>query len=347
MPDDVDVGCATRWRRSSRRSDSIQQQARAARRHAGRRVRHEPRRRCARPLSNAVARVDQARLMLAVYAVVLLLAVGLRRDPPARQLPRDQPRQHRARGAQRVARAARRRAHERARRHAVGPQGIASAARAGREDVVARSARRRHQPRDQHAAAVPREQRGADRRSALGLHAPVRHDAASAAFSIKSEDFHDRAEYQAQFVHALKDVKIDAARRGARSERSRRAEDLTRDSIAGLGELTEMAQSLKDFSRLDRAPDRELRRQRRPRQDAADREERREAQGERQQVLRRDPRDPVLAVADQPGVPEHHHERRAGHRDAGRDHRSRPACTTRITSRSASRTRAAASPRRT
>jgi two-component system NtrC family sensor kinase len=32
------------------------------------------------------------------------------------------------------------------------------------------------------------------------------------------------------------------------------AEDLTRDSIAGLAELTEMAQSLKDFSRLDRAP---------------------------------------------------------------------------------------------
>jgi two-component system NtrC family sensor kinase len=31
-------------------------------------------------------------------------------------------------------------------------------------------------------------------------------------------------------------------------------QDLTRDSIAGLGELTEMAQSLKDFSRLDRAP---------------------------------------------------------------------------------------------
>jgi signal transduction histidine kinase len=32
------------------------------------------------------------------------------------------------------------------------------------------------------------------------------------------------------------------------------AEDLVRDSIEGLGDLTEMAQSLKDFSRLDRAP---------------------------------------------------------------------------------------------
>jgi signal transduction histidine kinase len=32
------------------------------------------------------------------------------------------------------------------------------------------------------------------------------------------------------------------------------SEDLARDSIAGLADLTEMAQSLKDFSRLDRAP---------------------------------------------------------------------------------------------
>jgi signal transduction histidine kinase len=32
------------------------------------------------------------------------------------------------------------------------------------------------------------------------------------------------------------------------------AQDLARDSIGGLADLTEMAQSLKDFSRLDRAP---------------------------------------------------------------------------------------------
>lgn len=73
------------------------------------------------------------------------------------------------------------------------------------------------------------------------------------AFSIKSEDFADRAEYQSRFVAALKDVKImlrDDDLEASLAE----AEDLARDSIAGLSELTEMAQSLKDFSRLDRAP---------------------------------------------------------------------------------------------
>ncbi len=73
------------------------------------------------------------------------------------------------------------------------------------------------------------------------------------AFSIKSEDFADRAEYQASFVGALRDVKVilrDHELEAAIEE----IQDLTRDSIAGLGELTEMAQSLKDFSRLDRAP---------------------------------------------------------------------------------------------
>jgi two-component system, NtrC family, sensor kinase len=73
------------------------------------------------------------------------------------------------------------------------------------------------------------------------------------AFSIKSEDFPDRAEYQTKFVGALRDVKMilrDHELEAAVEE----IQDLTRDSIAGLGELTEMAQSLKDFSRLDRAP---------------------------------------------------------------------------------------------
>ena len=73
------------------------------------------------------------------------------------------------------------------------------------------------------------------------------------AFSIKAEDFPDRAEYQARFVHALKDVKLMLRDEDLEANLSE-AEDLTRDSIAGLAELTEMAQSLKDFSRLDRAP---------------------------------------------------------------------------------------------
>ncbi|HEY9181729.1 MAG TPA: ATP-binding protein, partial [Gammaproteobacteria bacterium] len=75
----------------------------------------------------------------------------------------------------------------------------------------------------------------------------------TAAFSIKSEDFPDRATYQTQFVNALKDVKTQL--RDFELEATvEEIQDLTRDSIAGLGELTEMAQSLKDFSRLDRAP---------------------------------------------------------------------------------------------
>jgi signal transduction histidine kinase len=77
--------------------------------------------------------------------------------------------------------------------------------------------------------------------------------ASVAAFSIKAEDFPDRAAYQAKFVAALRDVKI-LLRDHELDAVIEEIQDLTRDSIAGLGELTEMAQSLKDFSRLDRAP---------------------------------------------------------------------------------------------
>ena len=75
----------------------------------------------------------------------------------------------------------------------------------------------------------------------------------AAAFSIKSEDFADRATYQTQFVSALKDVKT-LLREEELEAAIEEIQDLTRDSIAGLNDLTEMAQSLKDFSRLDRAP---------------------------------------------------------------------------------------------
>jgi signal transduction histidine kinase len=54
-------------------------------------------------------------------------------------------------------------------------------------------------------------------------------------------------------VGALRDVKI-LLRDGELDAAIEEIQDLTRDSIAGLGELTQMAQSLKDFSRLDRAP---------------------------------------------------------------------------------------------
>jgi signal transduction histidine kinase len=77
--------------------------------------------------------------------------------------------------------------------------------------------------------------------------------ASVAAFAIKAEDFPDRAAYQTKFVAALRDVKI-LLRDHELDAVIEEIQDLTRDSIAGLGELTEMAQSLKDFSRLDRAP---------------------------------------------------------------------------------------------
>jgi signal transduction histidine kinase len=73
------------------------------------------------------------------------------------------------------------------------------------------------------------------------------------AFAIKSEQFADRAAYQTAFVNSLKDVKT-MLRDQELAATVEEIQDLTRDSIAGLNELTEMAQSLKDFSRLDRAP---------------------------------------------------------------------------------------------
>jgi signal transduction histidine kinase len=77
--------------------------------------------------------------------------------------------------------------------------------------------------------------------------------ACSATFDIKAEQFKDRAEYQTKFVESLRALKLML--RNQEIEASlEEASDLVRDSIEGLGDLTQMAQSLKDFSRLDRAP---------------------------------------------------------------------------------------------
>jgi signal transduction histidine kinase len=73
------------------------------------------------------------------------------------------------------------------------------------------------------------------------------------AFSLSAEHFEDRAEFQKKFVQALKDIKLRLQRDDLPAN-LQEALDLARDSIEGLGDLTEMAQSLKDFSRLDRAP---------------------------------------------------------------------------------------------
>ncbi|MGI9258573.1 MAG: sensor histidine kinase, partial [Gammaproteobacteria bacterium] len=72
-------------------------------------------------------------------------------------------------------------------------------------------------------------------------------------FTLKPEDFESKKEFQKKFLLELKKLKtilrteeIDAG--------IEEAKDLTLDSIEGLNDLTEMAQSLKDFSRLDRSP---------------------------------------------------------------------------------------------
>ncbi len=73
------------------------------------------------------------------------------------------------------------------------------------------------------------------------------------AFSLDAEKCKDRAEFQAKFVQALKHVK-HMLEHDDLAANVQEAADLARDSIEGLGDLTDMAQSLKDFSRLDRAP---------------------------------------------------------------------------------------------
>jgi signal transduction histidine kinase len=77
--------------------------------------------------------------------------------------------------------------------------------------------------------------------------------ACGAAFDIKVEQCKDRADYQAKFIEALRAVK-QMLRDQEVNASLEEAADLVRDSIEGLGDLTSMAQSLKDFSRLDRAP---------------------------------------------------------------------------------------------
>jgi signal transduction histidine kinase len=199
----------------------------------------------------AVTRIDQARLMLAVYAVVLLLAVGFiawRLHTSYREINRANTE-------------------------------LAVLNESLEQRVATRTDELSGTLEDLKESQVQLVQ--AEKMSSLGqLVAGISHEintpllylannaelirerleplrdfigACVSAFAIKSEDFPDRAQYQAKFVGALRDVKVllrDQELEAAIEE----IQDLTRDSIAGLGELTEMAQSLKDFSRLDRAP---------------------------------------------------------------------------------------------
>jgi two-component system, NtrC family, sensor kinase len=74
-----------------------------------------------------------------------------------------------------------------------------------------------------------------------------------AAFKIRADDFADRNAFQAEFVGALREVKKMLRQEDIEAS-LQEAEDLAQDCIEGLADLTDMAQSLKDFSRLDRAP---------------------------------------------------------------------------------------------
>ena len=73
------------------------------------------------------------------------------------------------------------------------------------------------------------------------------------SFNMRADDFADRTAYQVNFVNALKGIKHHLTEEEI-EDSLLEAESLLTDSIDGLTELTHMAQSLKDFSRLDRAP---------------------------------------------------------------------------------------------
>ncbi|HEX7235589.1 MAG TPA: ATP-binding protein, partial [Gammaproteobacteria bacterium] len=199
----------------------------------------------------AVTRIEQARLMLSVYAVVLLLSVGviaLRLHGSYREINRAN-------------------------------ADLAVLNESLEQRVSARTTELSGTLSDLKESQVQLVQ--AEKMSSLGqLVAGISHEintpllylannaelirerleplrdfvtACVGAFSIKADDFPDRAAYQAKFVNALRDVKI-LLRDHELDAVIEEIQDLTRDSIEGLGELTEMAQSLKDFSRLDRAP---------------------------------------------------------------------------------------------
>ena len=73
------------------------------------------------------------------------------------------------------------------------------------------------------------------------------------SLSMSPSDFADRSEYQTRLIEGLRNLKL-LLRENELEASVEEIVDLNRDSIEGLDDLTEMAQSLKDFSRLDRAP---------------------------------------------------------------------------------------------
>jgi two-component system NtrC family sensor kinase len=71
--------------------------------------------------------------------------------------------------------------------------------------------------------------------------------------SLKPSDFDDRSKYQTSLINGLRALKILLHKKELEAA-VEEVIDLNEDSIEGLTDLTQMAQSLKDFSRLDRAP---------------------------------------------------------------------------------------------
>jgi len=71
--------------------------------------------------------------------------------------------------------------------------------------------------------------------------------------SLNPADFDERSEYQHRLIDGMRTLKM-LLREHELDAAVDEIADLNRDSIEGLADLTDMAQSLKDFSRLDRAP---------------------------------------------------------------------------------------------
>jgi signal transduction histidine kinase len=77
--------------------------------------------------------------------------------------------------------------------------------------------------------------------------------ASTQALCVSRDDFADSADFQAHLAQSLKRLRrllLEQELEATVDELG----DLNRDSLEGLADLTDMAQSLKDFSRLDRAP---------------------------------------------------------------------------------------------
>jgi signal transduction histidine kinase len=201
--------------------------------------------------TTAVARVDQARLMLAVYAIVLLVAVGfvaLRLHGSYREINRAN------NDLAELNESLEQRVDERTRE-------LTKTLADLKESQVQLVQAEKMSSLGQLVAGISHEINTpllylANNAELIRERLEPLHDflaTCNKAFAIRSEDFADRAQYQTTFVSALKDVKT-MLREQELDATLEEIQDLTRDSIAGLGELTEMAQSLKDFSRLDRAP---------------------------------------------------------------------------------------------